>query len=135
MTLTFANQSLTILPAMKQRDVDNLLVLEFKIFPNNGRLHHAVFTRQGGTSQGVFNSLNMSLSVPDDEEKVLANRAIGYGRYRRTNDTLVHAHLVHGAEVAAYLLKHDSIYGRYKEEVRFDKDFLYVRRKKEWMLD
>jgi YfiH family protein len=48
----------------------------------------------------VFNSLNMSLSVRDDEDNVLANRAIGYGRYQRTNNTLVHAHLTHGAEVA-----------------------------------
>lgn len=36
----------------------------------------------------------------------------------------------HGAENAAYLLKHDSIYGRYKEEVSYDKNNLIVKGKK-----
>jgi YfiH family protein len=52
----------------------------------------------------------MSLSVPDEEANVLANRAIGYGRFGRTNETLVHAHLVHGAEVARVS---SADYGRY----------------------
>jgi hypothetical protein len=89
--LTPSTQCFTIPPAMKKRTIDNLPILEFSSFPNNGTLHHAVFTRQGGLSQGHFHSLNMSLSVPDDEGTVLVNRAIGYGRYQRTNDTLVHA--------------------------------------------
>jgi copper oxidase (laccase) domain-containing protein len=85
---------------MRERTIDKLPILEFESFPNNGTLHHAVFTRQGGVSKGHFSSLNMSMSVRDDEAAVLANREIGYGRYQRTNDTLVHAHLVHGAAVA-----------------------------------
>jgi hypothetical protein len=95
---------------MKQRRIDNLPVLEFQSFPNNGTIHHAVFTRQGGISQEPFRSLNMSLSVPDDEDTVLANRAIGYGRFQRTNETLVHAHLIHGAAVARVS---SADYGKY----------------------
>jgi len=95
---------------MKKRTIDDLPILEFNSFPNNGTQYHAVFTRQGGASEAPFHSLNMSLSVPDDEATVLANRAIGYSRYQRTNDTLVHAHLVHGAEVARVT---SADYGRY----------------------
>lgn len=95
---------------MKYYTVDSLPILEFSTFPNNGTLHHAVFTRIGGISQPPFHSLNMSLSVPDDVEDVLANRAIGYGRYQRTNDTLVHAYLAHGADVARVS---SADYGKY----------------------
>ncbi|MGD8855650.1 MAG: peptidoglycan editing factor PgeF [Chloroflexota bacterium] len=72
----------------------------FDSIPANGRVKHAVFTRQGGISRPPFDSLNLSVSVPDAEEDVYANRATAYGLYHRGNDTLVHAHLVHGAEVA-----------------------------------
>jgi YfiH family protein len=95
---------------MNQYTVDNLPILEFSTFPNNGTIHHAVFTRIGGISKAPFHSLNMSLSVPDDEADVLANRAIGYGRYQRTNDTLVHAYLAHGAEVSRVS---SADYGKY----------------------
>lgn len=62
----------------------------------------------------------------------------GFGRIGRAvlklalerNIEVVAINDVHGAEVAAYLLKHDSIYGRYDQEVKFDKDFLYVGKKK-----
>lgn len=67
---------------------------------NNGRVGHAVFTRQGGVSRPPFDSLNLSVSVPDAEEDVYSNRATAYGLYGRDRDTLVHARLVHGAEVA-----------------------------------
>jgi glyceraldehyde 3-phosphate dehydrogenase len=36
----------------------------------------------------------------------------------------------HGVESAAYLLKHDTVYGRYDKEVKIDKDFLVVAGKK-----
>ncbi|MFZ0548402.1 MAG: peptidoglycan editing factor PgeF [Candidatus Promineifilaceae bacterium] len=84
---------------MKERNINNLTIFEFSSFPNEV-LHHGVFSRQGGVSQEPFHSLNMSLSVADAEEDVLVNRGIGYDQYRRTNDTLVHAYLIHGAEVA-----------------------------------
>jgi hypothetical protein len=109
-SLTVTAQSFTILAAMKQHIVENLPILEFSTFPNNGTLHHAVFTRIGGISRPPFESLNMSLSVPDDQNDVLANRAIGYGRYQRTNDTLVHAYLAHGANVARVS---SADYGKY----------------------
>lgn len=72
----------------------------FDSIPANGRVQHAVFTRRGGISRPPFDSLNLSVSVPDVEENVYANRATAYGAYGRCSDTLVHAYLVHGAEVA-----------------------------------
>ncbi len=72
----------------------------FDSIPANGRVRHAVFTRRGGISRPPFDSLNLSVSVPDAEEDVYANRAAAYGATNRSSDTLVHAHLVHGADVA-----------------------------------
>lgn len=72
----------------------------FDTIPANGRVRHAVFTRQGGVSRPPFNSLNLSVSVPDVKEDVYANRARAYGLYGRRSDTLAHAHLVHEAGVA-----------------------------------
>lgn len=65
-----------------------------------GQFDHAIFTRQGGVSPVPYNTLNLSISVADDEKNVLHNRSLAYGTLDRTNDTLVHAHLCHGADVA-----------------------------------
>ncbi len=67
---------------------------------STGRLQHAIFSRQGGISPAPFDSLNLSVSVPDDNENVYANRRRAYGIFGRDTDTVVHAHLVHGNVVA-----------------------------------
>ena len=72
----------------------------FDNFPSNGHLDHAVLTRLGGHSPTPFRSLNLSESVTDNKANVMDNRARAYAIYRRTNNTLVHAHLVHGNDVA-----------------------------------
>jgi YfiH family protein len=82
----------------------------FDTIPASGRVGHAVFTRQGGVSRPPYDSLNLSVSVPDLEENVYANRATAYGLYGRSKDTLVHAHLVHGAGVAVVT---QADHGRY----------------------
>jgi hypothetical protein len=87
---------------------DDLHFFGFESFPNGTgaggpggtRLRHAVFSRKGGHSEGPFASLNLSLSVPDEKARVYANRRKVYGRFGRDTDTVVHAHLVHGADVA-----------------------------------
>ncbi|PIE82391.1 MAG: multicopper polyphenol oxidase [Chloroflexi bacterium] len=75
-------------------------LFRFESLPENGRLQHAVFSRQGGVSPAPFASLNLSVSVPDDHDNVYANRRRAYGIYGRDTDTVVHAHLVHGNDVA-----------------------------------
>jgi YfiH family protein len=64
------------------------------------RIHHAVFTRQGGVSPAPFSSLNLSVSVPDEKAHVYANRHRAYGIFGRDTGSVVHAHLIHEAKVA-----------------------------------
>lgn len=81
-------------------DDDNLPYFRFNSFPNDGLLHHAIFTRHGGVSPAPFASLNLSVSVPDTKDNVYANRRRAYGTVGRDTDTVVHAYLVHGNDVA-----------------------------------
>ena len=79
---------------------NGLPFFQFESLPDSGSLQQAVFTRQGGVSPAPFSSLNLSVSVPDDKARVYANRRRAYGLYGRDTDSVVHAHLVHGADVA-----------------------------------
>lgn len=94
---------------------DNISFFRFASFAANGTIEHggfdhAVFTRQGGISPAPYDTLNLSVSVPDDQANVYANRARAYATLGRRNDSLVHAYLAHGADVAQ-VTPHD--YGRY----------------------
>lgn len=95
---------------MKQYKRDEISFFCFEGFPNGKRVQHAVFSRQGGISPVPYDTLNLSLSVPDNNENVFANRTLAYATHGRSNKTLVHAHLVHGAEVAIVTGGH---YGQY----------------------
>ncbi|MEW5989356.1 MAG: peptidoglycan editing factor PgeF [Chloroflexota bacterium] len=79
---------------------DDIPYFRFESLADHGRLTHAIFTRLGGVSPAPFDSLNLSVSVPDERTNVYANRALAYGTHGRHQDTLVHAHLQHGAAVA-----------------------------------
>jgi YfiH family protein len=85
---------------LKSFDHDDLHYFRFAELPHNGVAGHAVFSRRGGVSAAPFDSLNLSLSVPDERERVYANRRRVYSQFGRDTDTVVHAHLVHGAAVA-----------------------------------
>lgn len=61
-------------------------------------------------SAAPFNTLNLSISVPDDQRHVFANRTLAYATHGRDNNSLVHAHLTHSAEVA--VVSHRN-YGQY----------------------
>ncbi|HRQ38857.1 MAG TPA: peptidoglycan editing factor PgeF [Chloroflexota bacterium] len=91
---------------MKRQQSDNGIVyFQFESLAGNGReahdgrIQHAIFSRQGGVSPAPFHSLNLSVSVKDDPAHVFANRRRAYGLFGRDNDTAVHAHLVHGNTV------------------------------------
>lgn len=85
---------------MRQNEKNGVPYLQFEELTGNGRIQHAVFTRQGGVSPEPFKSLNLSVSVPDEKARVYANRRRAYGLFGRDTDTVVHAHLVHGNTVA-----------------------------------
>ncbi len=95
---------------MKLHNKNGIPYLKFELFPDNKRVQHAVFTRQGGVSPPPYDSLNLSVSVGDDQSNVFANRASAYGTHGRGNDTLVHAHLKHSVMVAEVTRKN---YGQY----------------------
>jgi YfiH family protein len=90
---------------VQQERRDDISFFRFESLPNR-RLHHAVFTRQGGVSPAPFATLNLSVSVADERANVLANRTRAYGTHGRATNTLVHAHLVHGAEVTRVTAGH-----------------------------
>jgi purine-nucleoside/S-methyl-5'-thioadenosine phosphorylase / adenosine deaminase len=56
----------------------------------------AVTTRHGGSSQGVYDSLNLGLHVGDDAALVLVNRGRAAAAFGVGLDTLVFAEQVHG---------------------------------------
>jgi polyphenol oxidase len=85
---------------MIEQEQAGIVYFEFESFGGNGRIQHAIFSRQGGVSQPPHDSLNLSVSVPDEKTAVYANRAKAFGLFGRQNDTVVHAHLIHGSDVA-----------------------------------
>lgn len=86
---------------MTPQITNDLTIFRFDSLPVNGHVTHGVFSRRGGVSEGPFASLNLSMSVPDERDRVYANRRQVYGLFGRDTDTVVHAHLVHGNDVAA----------------------------------
>ena len=62
---------------------------------------HGFFTRRGGHSAGLFDSLNCGMGSGDAREAVLKNRATVAERLGVTPDRLLSAWQVHSAEAAA----------------------------------
>lgn len=85
---------------MKAQHKNGIPFFQFERLLGNGRIQHAIFTHQGGVSPAPFESLNLSVSVPDEKDRVYENRRRAYGVYGRDTHTVVHAHLVHGRAVA-----------------------------------
>jgi purine-nucleoside/S-methyl-5'-thioadenosine phosphorylase / adenosine deaminase len=56
--------------------IEGLFIYQFSILKSIPGVRHGIFTRQGGTSQGRYSSLNLSFSVGDDPQKVRRNREL-----------------------------------------------------------
>lgn len=84
---------------MQRREHERVPYFQFDCFPEE-RIQHGVLTRLGGASAAPYDTLNLSNSQRDDRDAVAENRRRAYGIFGRTQDTLVHASLVHGNEVA-----------------------------------
>ena len=63
-------------------------------------LRHAFFTRAGGTSRGIYASLNCGPGSSDDPRSVAANRAFAMQQLGLDEDALCTVHQVHGIDVA-----------------------------------
>ena len=84
---------------MKSYTKNGIRYFKFESFEGGGVQDHAVFSRLGGVSEGALQALNMSTAVRDDEAAVRKNRAMAYGVLGRDQNSVVHAHLIHGAHV------------------------------------
>lgn len=65
------------------------------------RIRHGFFTRRGGVSAGVCESLNCGFGAGDDPANVDANRARAMAMLDQPADALVTARQVHGANIVA----------------------------------
>lgn len=65
-------------------------------------LTHAVFTRHGGVSQGVWASLNVGLTVGDNPKNVVKNRQLSFRALGRQIESLSDSWLIHGQDVLIY---------------------------------
>ena len=63
-------------------------------------VRHAFFTRRGGVSEGLYESLNCGYGSDDDAERVTENRARAMARIGLEPDRLVTAYQVHSSRVA-----------------------------------
>lgn len=61
--------------------VDEVPVLEYPLFCEMGGINHGISTREGGVSEGIYRSMNLSFSRGDKPENVMEN-------YRRIAKTI-----------------------------------------------
>jgi purine-nucleoside/S-methyl-5'-thioadenosine phosphorylase / adenosine deaminase len=70
-------------------------------FAADAGIRHAFFTRHGGVSEGLFQSLNCGFGAGDDDGHVLRNRAIAMDRFGLAVDRLATCRQIHSASVVA----------------------------------
>lgn len=83
---------------MERNRYQSLVYYQFESFAEKG-LRHGVFTRQGGVSEGIYSSLNLSRSTGDAPEPVRENRrrmfeALDMRTERSLTSWLVHSNTV-----------------------------------------
>lgn len=72
-------------------------VLHSPLLAPLGGVRHAFFTRNGGTSGGIYASLNLGRGSRDDPAAVEANRALAAGVFGAAPDHLLTAYQIHSA--------------------------------------
>ena len=73
--------------------------LHFKLFDNTAGLVHFITTREGGNSEGLYRSLNLSLNSGDKEENVISNRLKLAGQMMIKPDQMLFPDQCHTAEL------------------------------------
>ncbi|MFN0072092.1 MAG: peptidoglycan editing factor PgeF [Chloroflexota bacterium] len=79
----------------------DLPLYQFRSFREISGIVHGVTLRHGGVSRGSYGSLNLSLSVDDDEAAVHENKARVAAAFRSTPEALITSRQVHGNTVVA----------------------------------
>lgn len=63
---------------LKDMQVNGVRYLEFPLLSDTGIVRHGISTRQGGVSEGIYSTMNLSFTRGDEEERVIENyRRIG----------------------------------------------------------
>lgn len=55
------------------KEVENVPVLQYPLLEGTGVVHHGISTREGGVSEGIYRSMNLSFTRGDDPEHVMEN--------------------------------------------------------------
>lgn len=71
-----------------------------QVLTGQPRIRHAFFTRQGGVSKGVYESLNVGYGSDDDRDAIAENRRRAMAAFRLDAAALNTVYQVHGATVA-----------------------------------
>jgi hypothetical protein len=74
-------------------------MITLDLLGDNPRIRHAFFTREGGVSGGLFESLNCGFGSGDAAETVARNRAIAMERLGFSPDRLVTCYQIHSNTV------------------------------------
>jgi polyphenol oxidase len=74
-------------------------MIALDVLQDDPGIRHAFFTRRGGTSGGLFQSLNCGFGSGDAADTVARNRAIAMARLGLSADRLVTCYQVHGSTV------------------------------------
>jgi YfiH family protein len=74
-------------------------MLQASILSDLARVHHGFLTREGGVSEGAFESLNCGYSGGDEALRVERNRALALAQLGAPAGSLCTVRQVHGAEV------------------------------------
>lgn len=85
---------------MPYQDQDSLRYFTFESLTGDG-LHHAIFTRRGGTSLAPWDSLNLGGTVGDDPEHVRTNRQLAFHSLGLSVHNMFDVWQVHSADVLA----------------------------------
>lgn len=82
---------------MIRKEKDGIHTLEFELYSEFPKLKCVIFLRQGGSSLGKYQSLNLSYNVSDDPLRVKSNELLILSNLNLTS--LVRANLCHGKEI------------------------------------
>ena len=74
-------------------------MIELNLLKTSKNIKHGFFTRQGGVSSGLFDSLNCGYGSGDDPENVIANRSIVMEQFGLQHKDLNTLSQVHSARV------------------------------------
>lgn len=78
-----------------EKNCNGVLFLEFPLLSETGVVRHGISTREGGVSEGIYRSMNLSFVCGDKEEHVIENyrrigAAIGVSPDRMTASSQTH---------------------------------------------